>query len=109
MIVLMSTQAMVPRLGYLPCVAEQIKHFFQVNCVRGFDAVPSAHVSSVGSLSFPDGGLEHHALPCRPQHLLPPGDDTPWFDYEGQALQWCVQHGNSIMARFGCCSQHRIS
>jgi hypothetical protein len=20
--------------------------------------------------------------------LLPPGDDTPWFEYNGQALQW---------------------
>lgn len=49
--------AMVPRFGYLPYVAEHVKHLFQ--------------------------------------HLLPPGEDTPWFEYEGQPLQW--QHPAGVL------------
>lgn len=59
--------ALVPRFGYLPFVAEQIKPLFQ--------------------------------------HLLPPGEDTPWFEYQGQPLQW--QHPAGVLYDLHVLGQQR--
>jgi hypothetical protein len=49
-----------------------------------------AMVSRLGYLPYVAAQLKHLF-----QHLLPPGDDTPWFEYNGQALQW--QHPAGVL------------
>ena len=43
-------------------------------------------------------GLVPELLPFF-SNLLPPGEDTPWFEYEGLPLKWCVRPGSLAPGR----------
>lgn len=64
-------QVMLARVGYLPSLATQAFAAYQVCSYAGH-----AHTS-------------HLAL----QHLLPPGEDRIWFDFNGLPLKWHIPAG----------------
>lgn len=70
-------QALAFRLGYLPTVAAQALEFFQA--IFNFLVLALAR-RAMGAV-FP-------IVLAAPQDVLPPGTDTPWFEYKRIPLPW---------------------
>lgn len=74
-------QIQVPRMGYLPILAEQALIYFRVSPVL------LRLLVSDNAESWKEG---RH---CDLQHVLPPGEETPWFEVNSLPLRWHVPLG----------------